>query len=229
MTNQNFTDITLIIDASPSMVPQTKETIQGVNKFVQDQIAAAAESNQSVKCTLVTFSNYCTAVEGSLLNSNNYRADLGNGTALFDAIGETISATGRRFSALPEAKRPGKVIVVVVTDGENNITRLCSKEKACSMIQHQTNEYKWDFVFMGANQDAWSVGSQLGFIPGKTMSYAANDLGTQNAWASASSYTTRSVQAKNMAEVIGNAFTQADVDLQKGLGAVGDAPGGIKI
>ncbi len=44
-------------------------------------------------------------------------------TALPDAVGKTIEATGRRLANTPEENRPEKVIVAILTDGEENSSR----------------------------------------------------------------------------------------------------------
>lgn len=41
-------------------------------------------------------------------------------TALLDAVGRAINETGARLSKIAEAYRPGLVIFVVMTDGEEN-------------------------------------------------------------------------------------------------------------
>lgn len=218
MTNKALTDITLIVDASPSMHPQTKETIQGVNQFVSAQLDTAVKEKESVRINLVTFSTGHKNIEGLTLSDWNYRPYEGNGTALYDAVGNTIEAIGARLRLQSEESRPGKVLVVIVTDGEENTSRLFSSEKVKSMIKRQQDEYKWDFVFLGANQDAWLVGGALGFSGGKTMAFNANAQGFAGAFASATAYATRSVASKSLSEYVGNSFSVADVAAQQNAG-----------
>ena len=49
----------------------------------------------------------------------------------------------------------------------------------------------WVFVFLGANQDAFEAGGQVGFAPGNTMNFDASEEGMTNALLSVS----RSVRA----------------------------------
>ena len=44
-------------------------------------------------------------------------------TAMLDAIGRAVNATGARLAALPEDQRPGTVIVGIMTDGLENASR----------------------------------------------------------------------------------------------------------
>jgi len=60
------------------------------------------------------------------------------------------------------------------------------------MIEHQKSKYNWDFVFMGANIDAFGAGASLGIAKGNTLQYEATSAGTKHLYATASAATTRS-------------------------------------
>jgi len=47
----------------------------------------------------------------------------GAATALLDAIGAAIDGTGRRLALMPPEERPGLVIVAIITDGHENMSR----------------------------------------------------------------------------------------------------------
>ena len=74
-------------------------------------------------------------------------------TALYDAIGRTINEVGARLAATPEPDRPGKVIVAILTDGQENASTEFSRETIATMISHQQKAYAWEFVFLAANHD----------------------------------------------------------------------------
>ena len=42
---------------------------------------------------------------------------------MLDAIGRAVNATGARLAAMPEDRRPGTVIVGIMTDGLENASR----------------------------------------------------------------------------------------------------------
>ncbi len=42
------------------------------------------------------------------------------------------------------------------------------------MITHQRDKYAWDFVFLGANQDAIATGATFGFSAASSLSYNGN-------------------------------------------------------
>lgn len=77
------------------------------------------------------------------------------GTALLDAIGRSMRAAKERNAA---GKR--KVIMVIVTDGEEN----SSREFTHTDVMQKIEEAKlagWQFIYLGANQDAIKVAGRL--------------------------------------------------------------------
>ncbi len=58
----------------------------------------------------------------------------------------------------PSHERPSKVIVVTLTDGLENASKQYNLDKIGEMIREQRDKYNWDFVFLGANQDAIADG-----------------------------------------------------------------------
>jgi hypothetical protein len=130
------------------------------------------------------------------------------GTALLDAVGRAINETGERLAAMPEAHRPGLVVFVVMTDGEENSSREFSKSQIKEKISHQQDKYGWQFVFLGANQDAFAEAGSMGmqaqaaanFTPGKVL----------HAMAAASASVGRMRAQSIASETIENAFTDSE-------------------
>lgn len=184
----NHTDITIILDRSGSMAPLVKDTIGGFNRFISDQKKVVGTAT----LTLHQFNHdHETPIKASDIQSvSDLTASTyvpsGN-TALLDALGGAITETGRRLDVTPEAQRPGKVVVVVITDGEENCSREYTRPQVFDLIQHQQKKYSWEFVFLGANQDAIKAGARYGFMASNSMNYAANDIGTDTLYRCVSS------------------------------------------
>jgi hypothetical protein len=106
-------------------------------------------------------------------------------TALLDAMGKTITATGERLAAMAEADRPGHVIFVTLTDGLENASKEWTRERVFSMVKEQTDTYGWTFVYLGANQDAVAVGQSMGIASGNTITYDVNNVAVAMAATSA--------------------------------------------
>jgi hypothetical protein len=138
------------------------------------------------------------------------------GTALLDAVGKTILNVGKQLLNLKEQDRPDKVIVVILTDGEENSSVEFTYSKIKEMVEHQSNSYKWVFTYIGANQDAWNVGAQLGISANNNLSYVSNAKGTKNAFDSLNTATTccRSLSVADFG------YTSADIENQVDAGLV---------
>lgn len=185
----NYTDITVILDRSGSMSSVRKDMEGGLNQFFDDQKKVPGRCVAS----LFQFDTEHDVVFSGMNISDVPKVELvpRGGTALLDAIGRTLAVLGERFKAMPEHERPGKVIVIIVTDGQENSSlefRLDAIKKA---IETQRDTYKWEFVFLGANQDAIQEAAQLGVVGANAMTYAANSGGIHNAYASLDSNVTR--------------------------------------
>jgi len=86
-------------------------------------------------------------------------------TALLDAIGKTINSI--------ESNEDNKVIVVIITDGEENSSIEFNKQKINEMISEK-KEKGWEFVFLGANQDAIQEAGKLGIGADSSLTYSTD-------------------------------------------------------
>jgi len=80
---------------------------------------------------------------------------------------------GAQLAAKAEDDRPGEVIVVILTDGEENQSREFSLATVKQMITAQQESFAWRFVFLGADQDAFAAAGGMGIARGTTLSYAS--------------------------------------------------------
>ena len=94
----------------------------------------------------------------------------GGGTPLLDCMYRMITETGEKLASMAEKDRPGKVLVIFMTDGEENASHAHTKKEVFDLITQQTEVYKWSFMYIGANQDAIQEAQSYG-IAG---SYASN-------------------------------------------------------
>lgn len=171
--NINHTDITIILDRSGSMAGTVNDTIGGFNRFLEDQKKVPGTAT----LTLHQFDHeHETPIKAqdiqriAPLTVATY-VPRGN-TALLDAMGLAITETGRRLDSIHERDRAGKVVVVVITDGEENCSREFTQAKVFDLIKHQQEKYSWQFVFLGADQDAIKAGVGFGFTISNSANYA---------------------------------------------------------
>jgi len=180
--NTNLTDITVVLDRSGSMEIVKQDTIGGFNTFLKEQ-----QNGSPATITLHQFDDeFDTVIDGQdvhqakLLDSKTYVPR--GWTALLDAIGRAINHTGNRLEKASDDKKASRVVFVIITDGEENRSKEFTRTKVFDMIQHQKDKYSWQFVFLGANQDAIKSAHDIGIAKAAAMSYAANAIGTMAAF-----------------------------------------------
>ena len=172
------TEIVVVLDRSGSMRSIDKATVEGFNKFLDEQKNSEGEAF----FTLVQFDdryemNYQSVpvknVDSLVLNETFIPR---GGTALLDALGKTIE----------ELKTDRDVVFVIITDGDENASKTYKREAIMKMIETQTSE-GWKFLFLAANQDAIKAGGSIGIGASNSMNYSSNDISTANVFASVSS------------------------------------------
>ena len=196
------THIAVVLDKSGSMSTCLNDTIGGFNQFLKTQ----KELKGKATITLAQFNDNYELIsdmksldESEELTINNY---IPSGfTALLDAIGKTINDVEAKIKDMPKKSRPEKVIFVIITDGEENRSREFKKDQIMQMINSHRDEKKWEFVFIGANQDAIQSGDQIGIVAGSSLNYTQDPQGTRTMYScltsSMSAYRSRDVNDKS--------------------------------
>ena len=189
MTDPNLTLIAIVADRSGSMSPIAKDMNGGIATLLAEQ----AKGPGAVIVDITTFDD---ALEHPFewTRPDDVKADIivpRGRTALNDAVGTTIVRLGERLAALPDDERPGKVVVVVVTDGAENASREYTLEQVRALVTEQTEQYGWEFICLAANVDAFGTGAGYGFTREQTMSYDATPKGASGSFAAASAGITR--------------------------------------
>jgi hypothetical protein len=171
----DLTDITMVIDRSASMQSVRSDAEGGINAFIQQQKNEPGEALLS----LVQFNTQYEFIHSgvAIRQAPEFTLKPSGSTALLDAVGRAINETGKRLSAMSEPDRPGLVVFVIVTDGQENSSREFTREQIREMVQHQQNTYSWQFTFLAANQDAFAEGTSLGIAQDGIATYAAEKVG----------------------------------------------------
>jgi len=201
MTDPQRSLIAVLLDRSGSMETIKSDTEGGFNAFIDGQRNEPLE----VRVTLAQFDTDYDVVYANrpVLEVPRLELQPRGGTALYDALGKLITDVGAELAGLPEHERPGRVVVVVLTDGHENSSREWTHDAVSAAIRRQQSEYSWDFLFLGANMDAVAIGQQLGFQADRSMTYAASADGVTNAMSAAAGYVSRKNAAPVGAAVAG--------------------------
>lgn len=160
--NPHLTEIAYILDRSGSMQPMQEPAVAAFNDFVKSQLDVPGDA----RLTLVQFDDaYEVPVSAKpiqnvpQLTAATYTPR--GSTALLDAIGRTIKETDHRISALPDTEKPGKVILAIFTDGEENASREYTSKHISDLIRLYRDQKGWEFLFLAANQDAIASASSM--------------------------------------------------------------------
>jgi Mg-chelatase subunit ChlD len=172
----HLTEIVFILDRSGSMHGMVQAAISGFNRLLTEQQQAPG----SARFSLVLFDDQYEVPFHSVPIAEVVELDTTTfvprgGTALLDAMGRTIDELGQRLAQTPEADRPNQVVIAVLTDGEENSSRHFSWKDVAERIRHQTEKYQWQFLFLGANQDAIATAGRMNIHSANTANFTAND------------------------------------------------------
>jgi hypothetical protein len=77
---------------------------------------------------------------------------------------------------------------MTLTDGMENASQHYTVETIASMVRHQTDVYHWDFIFLGANQDAIHTAATMAIPMPQALTYRASNAGTAKLFQAAASY-----------------------------------------
>ena len=162
MSDINATEIAYILDRSGSMETLREAAVSAFNEFLGAQRAVPG----TARLTLVLFDNVYEVPVDSVplpevteLVAKDFVPR--GSTALLDAIGRTVLKIDAAIAARPEQLRPGKVVVAVFTDGQENASREFDDRHVGDLIRKYREERGWEFIFLAANQDAIASAAHL--------------------------------------------------------------------
>lgn len=192
--------ICFVLDQSGSMLSVVDATCEGFNQFKTEQKAQEGETLMTLTLfnTMLDmrFTAESLAVIPDLgLTHNKYRP--GGGTALFDAVGDSIKRTERWVAA---HNWTGRVMVVILTDGQENSSTSWhirnprvdgDSRDVAGLIDWKQNE-DWNFVFMGAGGTEWLEKTFFTLPRDVFYGYDGDAASTRKTYATMSAATTQS-------------------------------------
>ena len=176
---KGLTEIVYILDRSGSMGGLEADTIGGFNSMMDKQ----KKTGEQAVVSTVLFDDECEVLHDRLpiekvekLTDRQYFVR--GCTALLDAVGGAIHHIGNVHKYAREEDRPEKTIFVITTDGMENASCRYSYDQIKKMIKRQQKKYGWEFIFIGANIDAYGEAGRLGIKKSRTANYVHDDIGT---------------------------------------------------
>lgn len=202
MTDANYTHIAVLLDRSGSMQSIKSDTEGGFKTFLDEQKSQAGKAT----IALSQFDTQYDVVYGprDIQTAPDLVLEPRGGTALLDGMGRFIVETGEFLARLPEDERPGNVIFVTITDGEENSSKEWTRDRVFAKVKEQTDTFGWTFLFLAANQDAIAAGAAVGVSASTSLTYDSKSVA--GTYSTMSSAVTRSRLGGSAA------FTQAERD-----------------
>jgi uncharacterized protein YegL len=163
------TIVGVLVDMTGSMQSTAKETINGVNEYLD----GLKEIKGNVRVTLAVFNsaigvNTLAAMaapeEVRPLTRQRYTPQWN--TPLLDAMAAVVLDIERQADKYSDPK----VLVFVVTDGEENASREWTKEALLALISRK-KEAGWAFAYFGADHDAFAQAGAIGVGQLNTVMY----------------------------------------------------------
>jgi uncharacterized protein YegL len=201
---KGLTEIVYILDRSGSMGGLEEDTIGGFNSMMEKQ----KKTGEKALVSTVLFDDECEVIHDRVpINKVEKMTDkqyyVRGCTALLDVVGGAIHHIGNIHKYAREEDRPEKTIFVITTDGLENASCNYSYEKVQKMVKRQQKKYGWEFIFIGANIDAYAEAQKYGIRKDRAVNYVCDDIGTANVYAGVSKAVCSVMLAESLCEVEG--------------------------
>ena len=161
---ENYLKIIFVIDESGSMQGTESDVIGGFNNYIEQQ---KSQQQGKITVSLYKFNSYWSRVLNDLpiekirpLTSGDYTP--GGLTALYDTIGNSITDIENQTSYTKSEFKASMVMMVIITDGQENASKEYDSRKVRLMIQELEQSENWQFIYLGADLDNFADADMLG-------------------------------------------------------------------
>ena len=96
-------------------------------------------------------------------------------TALYDAIGESVTGIKERYGQTIDQGEMS-VVVIILTDGHENASTRFDQRMIAAMIDELQATDGWTFTILGADFDITNVSSELNFSQRSSFNYSKSDF-----------------------------------------------------
>ncbi|MGN1214586.1 MAG: VWA domain-containing protein [Bacteroidaceae bacterium] len=165
----------IILDRSGSMCSIREAAVQGFNETLAG-IKKAQEKFADTQDHFVTLVTFCScetkhvfdktpAADAQPLKLDDFQPCCT--TPLYDAMGITLTAMHKHVKEIEDSV----VVATIITDGMENASREYSGKAIKELVERLRGE-GWTFTYMGANQDAVEVASELSIRNSRNFAYS---------------------------------------------------------
>lgn len=159
-------NVTICLDRSGSMQSGRDDHEGGLRSFIEGQKKQEGETifNLVQFDTFDSFEKVFDGVNIQDVDTSTVNLIPRGGTPLLDAVGKTIALIEEQ----EKTDKSDQVVLMIITDGEENSSREWTKENLKKVIEKHKND--WQILFLGANIDSF----------GEARSYGLNSVNAIN-------------------------------------------------
>lgn len=164
----------VLLDRSGSMESCRDKTIDAFNEYVQ---SLKVQSQAGTRVSLTTFDTESTdtvfdAVRVADMPKLTRETFVPRGgTPLFDAVAAVIARIDK-VNLLPDER----VSLAILTDGQENSSREMTADAVRKLLVDRQERLNWLVQYLGANQNAWAAGAQIGIAAAHAIDFAAGSI-----------------------------------------------------
>lgn len=174
------THIIAVLDRSTSMFRVAPAAIDGFNEFLDQQKKLKDKATMSGvlfsdpnKIEKLFDGKTVDIKDVPELTMEKFNPD--GWTALCDGIGTAV----KNYKMTPAGKKgKEKVLVLIVTDGQENKSVEFTKNDIYDLITYQKKQ-NWEFIFLCSTEDAFKTSAEFGVAAGNTFKFENSNLGNK--------------------------------------------------
>merc|ERR1719333_622804 len=191
ISNDTTMHVFFLLDRSGSMHSIADDVVGSFNSYLSEQ---RRDAGGGLKLTLAQFDSndpFQVVHDGRDINeiADFTRASFQprGATPLFDSIASLIHKADTSVAQRKEQHlEPERVVLVVLTDGQENSSREFTRSQVRDMIQQREKEAGYSVVFLGANIDSYKEAGDVGIPTTNTQNFAFDSEGVKSAYRSLS-------------------------------------------
>lgn len=231
---KNTTRVGFCFDESGSMRSLKKPALASLNKQIREFCASALREKLDAHVSLKTFGGpiedvhtvFSDVAVSAVREVREDEYNPSNSTPLLDCVSDMID----ELSAAGNADRvPAAYLVLVVTDGQEYLSKRVTKEQLTKKISEKQGTDRWTFVFVTPPEGV-SFLNALGISSGNIHVWAATEAGVETSTAattsSISSYATQRAAGVTSTKTF---YSDASKVTKKDLKELKDVTGDVKV
>lgn len=189
MATKQVTRVAVVVDKSGSMSSVKSAALSGLNEQLQT-LRMNADKGGETYVTLIQFNtsvdvSFDQKIASALTDLTDADYTPTGGTALRDGV---LTAINRLQSMTEEKGTEVAYLVVIISDGEENSSRLISQKDLAEKIQTLQASERWTFTYMLSNTDLSKI-REMGVHAQNVTAYTSDFAGTRSGFARMASST----------------------------------------